>query len=143
MVSHLRLIDYLGDYHRIPRSVKEGLVLKAVLLISAGGILGSLTRLTLGFFFPTTAQGNLAANIIASALAAFFLVLMERRGITELRWFLLPGFCGGLGTFSAITYEVIERGEGGGPLYLFFNVVLCIIAVAVVIPFARKWVPVR
>jgi CrcB protein len=106
-------------------------------------MLGSLTRLTLGLFFPTTAQGNLLANIVASALAAFFLVLMERRGITELRWFLLPGFCGGLGTFSAITYEVIERGEGGGPLYLFLNVALCLIAVAVVIPFARKWVPVR
>jgi fluoride exporter len=98
--------------------------------------------LGLGLVFPTTAQGNLTANIIASALAAFFLVLMERRGITELRWFLLPGFCGGLGTFSAITYEVIERGEGG-PLYLFLNVALCIIAVAVMIPFARKWVPVR
>jgi CrcB protein len=99
--------------------------------------------LTLGFFFPTTAQGNLAANIIASALAAFFLVLMERRGITELRWFLLPGFCGGLGTFSAITYEVIERGEGGGPLYLFLNVILCLLVVAIAIPLARKWVPVR
>ena len=143
MVGNLRLIDHLGNYHRISRTFKEGLTLKAVLLVSAGGILGSLTRLTLGLFFPTTAQGNLSANIIASALAAFFLVLMERRGITELRWFLLPGFCGGLGTFSAITYEVIERGEGGGPLYLFLNVVLCIIAVAVVIPFARKWVPVR
>ena len=67
---------------------------------------------------------------------------MERRGITELRWFLLPGFCGGLGTFSAITYEVIERGEGG-LLYLFLNVILCLIAVIATIPFARKLVPVR
>ena len=142
MVSHLCLTHYLGDNNSISRSFKEGVVLKAVLLVAAGGILGSVARLTLGLFFPTTAQGNLSANIIASALAAFFLVLMERRGITELRWFLLPGFCGGLGTFSAITYEVVERGEGG-PLYLFLNVVLCVIAVFIVIPFARKWVPVR
>ena len=142
MVGNLRIINHLGNYHRFSRTFKEGLTLKAVLLVSAGGILGSLTRLTLGLFFPTTAQGNLSANIIASALAAFFLVLMERRGITELRWFLLPGFCGGLGTFSAITYEVVERGEGG-PLYLFLNVVLCVIAVFIIIPFARKWVPVR
>jgi CrcB protein len=142
LVSHLCLTHYLGDNNSISRSFKEGVVLKAVLLVSAGGILGSLTRLTLGFFFPTTAQGNLAANIIASALAAFFLVLMERRGITELRWFLLPGFCGGLGTFSAITYEVVERGEGG-PLYLFLNVILCLLVVAIAIPLARKWVPVR
>lgn len=67
---------------------------------------------------------------------------MERRGITELRWFLLPGFCGGLGTFSAITYEVIERGEGG-PLYLFLNVILCLIVVIAAIPLARKWISVR
>ena len=66
---------------------------------------------------------------------------MERRGITELRWFLLPGFCGGLGTFSAITFEVIE-GEGG-PLYLFLNVILSITAVAIALPLSRKLVPVR
>ena len=75
-------------------------------------------------------------------LAAHFLVLMERRGITELRWFLLPGFCGRLGTFSAITFEVIERGEGG-PLYLFLNVILSITAVAIALPLSRKLVPVR
>jgi CrcB protein len=142
LVSHLCLTHYLGDNNSISRSFKEGVVLKAVLLVAAGGILGSLARLTLGLFFPTTAQGNLSANIIASALAAFFLVLMERRGITELRWFLLPGFCGGLGTFSAITYEVVERGEGG-PLYLFLNVILCLLVVAIAIPLARKWVRVR
>jgi CrcB protein len=92
--------------------------------------------------FPSTAQGNLAANISASILAAHFLVLMERRGITELRWFLLPGFCGGLGTFSAITFEVIERDQGG-PLYLFLNVILSITAVAISLPLSRKFIPVR
>jgi CrcB protein len=39
--------------------------------------------------------------------------LMQRRGITSLRYFLLPGFCGGLGTFSAVTYEAIAPDEGG------------------------------
>lgn len=92
--------------------------------------------------FPTTAQGNLAANIAASILAAHFLVLMERRGITELRWFLLPGFCGGLGTFSAITFEVIQRDQSG-PLYLFLNVALSLAAVAISLPVSRRLIPVR
>jgi CrcB protein len=38
---------------------------------------------------------------------------MERRGITELRYFLLPGFCGGLSTFSAVTYEAVAPDEAG------------------------------
>jgi len=67
---------------------------------------------------------------------------MERRGITELRWFLLPGFCGGLGTFSAITFEVIERDQGG-PLYLFLNVIACLFVVAIALPLSRKLIPVR
>jgi CrcB protein len=31
------------------------------------------------------------------------MVHMDRRGITELRYFLLPGFFGGLSTLSSVT----------------------------------------
>ncbi len=91
---------------------------------------------------PSTAQGNLAANIIASAFAAHILVLMERRGLTALRYFLLPGFCGGLRTFSAITFEAVAPGEGGF-IYLFLNLILSFAAVAVALPLSRKWIPQR
>lgn len=110
--------------------------------MSAGGVLGSLFRYLLGAILPSTAQGNLAANIFASAFAAHILVLMERRGITSLRYFLLPGFCGGLGTFSAITFEAVAPGEGGY-LYLFLNLILSFGAVATSLPLSRKWIPVR
>lgn len=61
---------------------------------------------------------------------------MERRGLTALRWFLLPGFCGGMTTFSAVTVEVVgEDALGFG--YLALTVVASIITIAVVIPFAR------
>jgi CrcB protein len=62
---------------------------------------------------------------------------MQRRGITSLRYFLLPGFCGGLGTFSAVTYEAIAPDEGG-LIYLFLNVVLSLVAVAISIPLSQK-----
>jgi CrcB protein len=91
---------------------------------------------------PGTAEGNLAANIIASAFAAHILVLMERRGLTELRYFLLPGFCGGLGTFSAVTYEAVVP-EQGGVLFLVLNIICSFAAVAISLPLSRKWVKQR
>jgi CrcB protein len=62
---------------------------------------------------------------------------MQRRGITSLRYFLLPGFCGGLGTFSAVTYEVIAPDEGGFA-YLFLNVILSLFAVVLSLRLTQK-----
>ena len=108
--------------------------LKAVFLVGAGGALGSLFRYAISLVTPDTAAATLNANLIGVALAGYFLVLMERRGITELRWFLLPGFCGGMTTFSAVTVEAV------GPMgfgYVALTVIASIITIAVVIPFAR------
>ena len=93
--------------------------MKAVLFVAVGGALGSLFRYGISLITPDTAAATLNANLIGVALAGYFLVLMERRGITELRWFLLPGFCGGMTTFSAVTIEVVgEDAMGFGYLAL-------------------------
>lgn len=84
----------------------------------------------------------MAANIVGAALAAHLLVLMERRGITWARYFLIPGFCGGLTTFSGVTYEVM-RDSGGGLPYLLLNVIGSLIAVAIAMPLSRKYIKVR
>jgi len=67
---------------------------------------------------------------------------MERRGLTELRYFLLPGFCGGLGTFSAVTYEAVVPDEGG-VLFLALNIICSFAAVAISLPLSRKLVKQR
>jgi len=67
---------------------------------------------------------------------------MERRGITSLRYFLLPGFCGGLGTFSAVTFEAVAPGEGGYK-YLALNILLSFAAVAIALPLSRKLIKQR
>ncbi len=46
---------------------------------------------------------------------------MQRRGNENLRSFLLPGFCGGLTTFSAVAGLTLEPQEGG-QLFLFHNI---------------------
>lgn len=77
--------------------------------MSAGGVLGSLSRYFIDLFFVEERPAITTANIIGSALAGFLLVLMERRGITSARYFLLPGFCGGLTTFSSVTFEAMRH----------------------------------
>jgi CrcB protein len=107
-----------------------------------GGVAGTLSRFGLGEVFPNDRAGTLAANLIGVALAAILLVVMERRGITELRLLLLPGFCAGLTTFSAVTAQSLEPREGGFA-FLLENVILSLVIVVVLLPLARKFVPVR
>ena len=99
-------------------------------------------RFSLGLIFENDRNGTLAANLIGVALAAALFVLMERRGITELRLLLLPGFCAGLTTFSAVTAESLEPNQGG-LIFLLANIVFSILIVAIVLPTARKLIPVR
>jgi fluoride exporter len=113
-----------------------------LLLVSIGGVAGTLVRYGIGVLIPQDRPGTLAANLIGVALASVLLVLMERRGITQLRLLLLPGFCAGMTTFSAVTVHSIEPAKGG-LLYLATNVVLSLIIVATVLPIARKVIPVR
>ena len=111
-------------------------------MVSIGGVAGTLVRFALGLVIENDRNGTLAANLIGVALAAGLLVLMERCGITELRHLLLPGFCAGLTTFSAVTAESLEPADGG-LLFLVENVILSLIIVAIVLPIARKLIPVR
>lgn len=113
-----------------------------LLLVSIGGVAGTLVRYGIGVLIPQDRPGTLAANLIGVALASVLLVLMERRRITQLRLLLLPGFCAGMTTFSAVTVHSIEPAKGG-LLYLATNVILSLIIVATVLPIARKVIPVR
>jgi len=64
---------------------------------------------------------------------------MERHGITELRWFLLPGFCGGMTTFSAVTVQVAEPGDGG-IAYLLLTVIASLVVADITMKISRKFV---
>lgn len=67
---------------------------------------------------------------------------MERRGISQLRLLLLPGFCAGFTTFSAVTAQSLEPIDGG-ILFLGLNVFLSLVAIIIVLPLARKVIPAR
>ena len=116
--------------------------MKALLLVAIGGIAGTLVRFGLSLAIPDDRYGTLAANLLGVALASALLVLMERRGVTELRHLLLPGFCAGMTTFSAVTVQVVEPIKGGA-LFLIENVVLSLLIILLVLPISRKLIPVR
>jgi CrcB protein len=101
-----------------------------------------LARYGIGGIFPDDRQGTLIANVAGVALASALLVLMERRGISQLRLLLLPGFCAGLTTFSAVTAQSLEPREGGFE-FLLLNVFLSLLLVIIVLPAARRLIPVR
>lgn len=74
---------------------------------------------------------------------------MERHGSDAQRHFLLPGFCGGLTTFSAVTLLSLQSNSGtflpdrSGIDYLVETIGLSILVVAICIPLARKVIPVK
>jgi CrcB protein len=105
-------------------------------------VLGSLTRWGLSLAIPQSGNGTLAANLLSVSLAVIFLVLMERRGITELRYFLLPGFCAGLSTFSAVTYDAVAPDEAGMS-YLLINVIASLVVAHFSLKIARRVIKAR
>jgi CrcB protein len=96
----------------------------------------------LGIELTDGRQATLTANLIGVGIATFLLVLMQRRGNENLRHFLLPGFCAGLTTFSAVAGLTLEP-KVGGALFLFHNVMFSMIIILLVLPIARKLIPVR
>lgn len=67
---------------------------------------------------------------------------MERRGVTEIRHLLMPGFCAGLTTFSAVTAQSLEPKDGG-MLFLLHNLIFSFMIIVIVLPLARRVIPVR
>lgn len=113
-----------------------------MILVSIGGVAGTLVRYALSFLIPDDRSGILTANLIGVALASALLVLMERQGTIALRHLLLPGFCAGLTTFSAVTAQALQP-QDGGMLFLGHNLLFSIMIIIIILPLARKIIPAR
>lgn len=105
-----------------------------MLMVAIGGVIGSLFRYLLSEIFGSDQYGILAANTIGVAVAGFAVVYCANHPNQYLRHLILPGFCGGLTTFSS----AMLLTENVGILYLIETLALSALVIAVAIPIARK-----
>ena len=97
-------------------------MIKNLLIIGAGGFIGSIARylvshLNLTVSFHSIPVGTLTVNIAGSFLIGFLTGIAEKSMILTPEWrlFLMVGLCGGFTTFSAFANEnlmLIHNGQG-------------------------------
>lgn len=108
-----------------------------LLLIGAGGALGSVARYLLdGWVQRSTASdfpfGILLINVLGSFVIGVVMSLLEAREALDstLRLTLTAGVLGGFTTYSSFNYQTLElfraREWASGGLYLVGTVVLCL-----------------
>lgn len=111
-----------------------------ILLVGAGGSLGSVLRYLVGLWMlqragPAFPWGTLFVNVTGSFLIGFLAeFIMHKMGASpEMRVFLITGVLGGYTTFSAFSLDAIALLEHGqtmsGLAYIVASVGLSMLAV--------------
>jgi CrcB protein len=113
-------------------------MLKTILYIAIGGALGSVLRFLTtvlvskfcpensGFQFPIA---TFIANVIGCFLIGLFLGILAKNELTDsnLKWFLVTGFCGGFTTFSTFGMENFNLLQNNNTLLAFSYIASSII----------------
>jgi CrcB protein len=102
--------------------------------VAAGGVIGSLFRYLLNEIFGSDKTGVLIANQVGVAIASYAAIYFLKNQNQNLRNFLVPGFCGGLTTFSSVMLLSDEFGYA----YILENLFMSLIVVSFVVPMARS-----
>ena len=101
-------------------------------LISAGGVLGAVTRCSADVALPfTSLQTTWAINVSGCFLMGVLMTVTGRDVARQrfLRPFLGVGFLGGYTTFSTYVVDVETAGAAEGLIYLVLTVTCALLAV--------------
>ena len=114
-------------------------MIKNILLVGAGGFIGSVSRYLTGLAFAELVHpfpfGTFIINIIGSLAIGIVYGIADRSGYLSQWWilFLATGFCGGFTTFSTFAHENLRLLQAGEyflfGLYTGGSILLGILAV--------------
>ena len=127
------LIDYLSELlsYSATRFVE---MIKTLLLVGAGGALGSIARyavsLLVAHFSTCSHWATLSVNIVGSFLIGMLIPMLSNNS-THL--FAVVGFCGGFTTFSTFSSQAVQLFQSGERMtataYVVISVVFSILSV--------------
>lgn len=104
--------------------------MKQLILVFAGGGLGSIARFLVGkawsAYQPHFPFATLTANFLSCFIFGLFLMLgVEKINLTlPLKLLIITGFCGGFSTYSAFTFETAELFKNGQTGLALSNIIL-------------------
>jgi len=109
-------------------------MLKTIIYVAIGGAIGSVLRyltsvVVTKYWSNQFPLATFIANVLGCFLVGFLVGLLEKNNLanSNLKWFLITGFCGGYTTFSTFGFENYTLFQSNNSLLAFVYIGLSIL----------------